>query len=681
MKTQRTRQVIFFGGILVVFVIGFTFYYLTLRPAPGSTLDYSLLSIFGVLFLKITFGAATAFAGFLLLLKAPPPESDPEMPIRTPETPVCRRTAVIIPIYHEEPRRVFLGLRRVLDSLRRSGRQREFDLFVLSDSQDPNAWVQEEMEWLDLCRQTGVTGHVFYRRRRTAIHQKSGNVADFCRRWGSNYRYLIVLDADSVMSGAALCRLVEQMEANPRLGIIQTLPRQVLGTTLFARIQQFGSWLYGGIFAAGSRYWHGLTGPYWGHNAIIRVAPFMRYCALPEIPAVGPFRGRFMSHDSVEAAFMRRAGYGVWLDYELEGSFEEGPPDLGTALKRDLRWCKGNMQHITLLGARGLLWESRVLLFTGIWGYASAPLWFLFIVLTVVRQRRMSHGMEDFHPAAMLLILVLILLFLPKVLGTVLSWITRRQRRFHHVLASAACETLFSALMAPIQMVSHTYAVIAAIGRLPTRWSGQDRQGEAADWRHLTLTFGAHTVLGATGLWATWRWNPVAAPWLLPVVVGLLFSIPLSRWLGSVKWGERTRDWGLFVIPEEEAPAVELRGLEPALKHGPGPLFESHPYVRYLGILQVVLDPYVNAAHVALLRSRGETAEDHVAPLGDRLLAWGPENLSAKEELAVLGNSEVLVDLHRRLWISEPGQIAPWWQNALRHYNEAMALTARRKTV
>ena len=278
-----------------------------------------------------------------------------------------------MPVFNEDVSRVFEGLRVVFKSVQDAGGADSFDFFVLSDSNQPNQWIREEVAWVELCKQVGGFGKIFYRKRRQAINKKAGNVADFLRRWGRNYRYMVVLDADSVMTGAALARLVSMMEASPAVGIIQTAPRVVRGETLYSRLQSFANRLYSPLYLAGLNYWQQHEGNYWGHNAIIRVQPFMEHCALPELPGNEPFGGRILSHDFVEAALMRKAGWAVWLAHDIEGSYEEGPPTLIEGAKRDRRWCQGNLQHAWLLTARGFRPANRFHLLMGIMAYVSSP--------------------------------------------------------------------------------------------------------------------------------------------------------------------------------------------------------------------------------------------------------------------------------------------------------------------
>src|SRR4029077_4783329 len=238
--------------------------------------------------------------------------------------------------------------------------------------------------WMRWCREVDGARRIFYRRRRVRVRRKSGNVADFCRRWGAQYRYMIMLDADSVMAGTTLVRLVQMMERRPDAGMIQTAPTAVNRRSLFARVQQFSSRVYGPMFAAGLYYWQVGGGQYGGHNTILRVEPFMEHCALPRLPGKEPLGGEILSHDFVEAALMGRSGFTLWLAYDLPGSYEEVPSTLLEEMKRDRRWCQGNLQHLRLLFTEGLFGAHRMLFLNGALSYVSALLWLIFLVLSTV---------------------------------------------------------------------------------------------------------------------------------------------------------------------------------------------------------------------------------------------------------------------------------------------------------
>uniref|UniRef100_A0A1B0C4V5 Glucans biosynthesis glucosyltransferase H n=1 Tax=Glossina palpalis gambiensis TaxID=67801 RepID=A0A1B0C4V5_9MUSC len=245
------------------------------------------------------------------------------------------RTAILMPICNENVERVFAGLKATYESILATGKSKLFDIYILSDSYNPDICVSEQKAWIELCEETKGFSKIFYRRRHRRIKQKSGNIDDFCRKWGYQYTYMIILDADSVMSGSCLIHLVKLMESNPQAGIIQSIPKTSGMNTLYARYHQFSTRVYGSLFTAGMHFWQLGESHYWGHNAIIRIKPFIKNCILSPLPGKGILSGSILSHDFVEAALMRRAGWGVWIAYDIPGSYEEPPPNLLDELKRD----------------------------------------------------------------------------------------------------------------------------------------------------------------------------------------------------------------------------------------------------------------------------------------------------------------------------------------------------------
>ncbi|MET0963326.1 MAG: glucans biosynthesis glucosyltransferase MdoH, partial [Noviherbaspirillum sp.] len=374
-------------GVLLLLMLSQTalatwFMSLVLPYQGKRPMEMVTMAFFAVLFCWVSAGFWTAMTGFLVLLRG----SDRYLisrnaADRTP-IPVSARTAIVMPICNEDVTAVFAGLRATYESVERTGDLDRFDFFVLSDSYHSDTCAAEVAAWSRLCQAVGGFGRIFYRRRFRRVKRKSGNIDDFCRRWAKDYRYMIVLDADSVMSGDCLTTLVRLMEGQPSAGIIQTAPRAAGRDTLYARIQQFSTRVYGPLFTAGLHYWQLGESHYWGHNAIIRLDPFVRHCALAPLPGEGSLAGESLSHDFVEAALMRRAGWGVWIAYDLGGSYEEMPPNLLDELKRDRRWCHGNLMNFRLFAARGMHPVHRAVFVTGVMAYISAPLWFMFLVLS-----------------------------------------------------------------------------------------------------------------------------------------------------------------------------------------------------------------------------------------------------------------------------------------------------------
>ncbi|MFT3831492.1 MAG: glucans biosynthesis glucosyltransferase MdoH [Opitutaceae bacterium] len=661
------------------------------RPGSMSPIEWVVLVLFVVLFAHVATGFVHALFGFYVLnrggdfcrvQRSLPPE-DPQAPLAP--------TAIVMPVCNEDSSRVFEGLRVIYRSLEETGKLANFDFFILSDTSDPNKWIQEELAWVELCKQVGGFGRIFYRKRRQGINKKSGNVADFLRRWGSRYRYFAVLDADSIMTGGTLVRMVQLMERNPTVGILQSVPRLIRGETLFARLQQFANRLYSPVFLAGLNYWQQGEGNFWGHNAVIRTAQFMEHCSLPDLPGTEPFGGRILSHDFVEAALMVRAGYSVWLAYDLDGSFEEGPPSVIDSAKRDRRWCQGNLQHSWLLFARGLRGASRVHLLMGIMGYVASPLWLFFLLLSTIHVldqalsgRVHSVGEIIFErwgfyfelPQTLALFgLTLVMLFVPKILGVLVQWREEGQRPSYggrlRMVTSALVETALSSLLAPINMMFHAKFVVFTLLGQGVGWVTQRRDAEGNDWREAILTHWGQTVFGLVWGISTYIRLPSFFWWLSPVIAGLVLSIPLSIFLGSAKIGALTRRWGFFLFPEEATPPYELRRLEKNLA-------ECYRHMRPIeelrddyGLLQAVLDPYINALHVSLQRQRRPAAATraYFLALRERLLKDGPKRLSAREKRALLLDPESMAWLHRELWRRPQTELADWWQLGVRQYN------------
>ncbi len=651
------------------------------------------LLLFAVLFVLVALGAAQALVGFFLRRRAPDPcRIEASLTDGQRMQPVMARVAVVMPVCNEEIGRVIDALEVMYGSVLRTGKLPDCDFFLLSDSSDPNRWIAEEAAWLALTQRLGAQGRIFYRKRRGGINKKAGNLADFCRRWGSLYRYMVVLDADSIMTGDAIVRLAQLMERNPQVGIIQGVPVLVNGETLLARLQQFASRLYGPISAAGLNYWQLSEANYWGHNAIIRLAPFIRHCSLPELPGGGPFGGRIMSHDYVEAALMRRAGWQVWLATELEGNYEECPGNLIELAQRDRRWLQGNLQHARLVGAKGFHAVNRVHFTLGILAYLASPLWLAFLAVSVaVAWRYGATGVagaplpsfagyiswNTLTQAGVLSLFTLAMLFLPKALAILdLRGRTRDVAAFGgwgDLVCGAFAETLIFTLLAPVLMLFHTRFIVLTLCRQKISWGTQrrGREGEAVLAEAVSAHW-VHTVVGLAGWLVVGRMAPGLAFWMAPILAGLIFSIPLSFFTGSLAVGLAVQREGLLKTPEESRPLPELAELAAAMsmrRQGPPPLPEL---AQYYGLLQAVLDPYVNAVHVSLLRGKDElppASEERFVGLREKLLAEGPAALSGGDRFALLLDADSMNALHDSLWSSPAARLAPWWRLALKHYN------------
>ena len=544
-----------------------------------------------------------------------PGSSDAAPPVETILPPDSGRTAVVMPAHNEDPERALRGLEAVAASLRATGSAHAFDLHFLSDTTDPAIRQKEEEVWAALIARWGhdKAPRIHYRRRSTNTGRKPGNIGAFCRKHHDDYEYLVVLDADSHMEGGTLVSLVRTMEANPRAGLVQTVPLPWRQETLFGRLLQFGSALYGPMLARGYAFWQGASANYWGHNAILRLAPFVEHGHLPVLPGTPPLGGEILSHDFVEGALLRRAGWDCYLLTELEGSHEELPGNLVDFTRRDRRWAQGSLQHLRLLATPGLRPTSRLHFLTGAMGYLSSVFWFLMLLAGTAyvariewNERTVPSGTDGWQVverteaggwqvvgegagwtvpdallppgggAVSLLWITAVILFLPRLLALVLGLI-QRSRGFGgraRLTLSALLETAFTVIMAPILMWSHTRFVAGILAGRTVRWDSQPREG-----RELTRSEAWHWSRTATLLGVVWTTVALAASplfvlWLSPILVGLVLALPVVHLTSRVRPGDEARALGLFLVPWEVDPAPIAPG-EPQPNAAPAVLLPA----------------------------------------------------------------------------------------------------------
>jgi len=537
----------------------------------NAWLQYGQLALFALLTAWVVTGFMTAMMGFYVTLFGDAHSlSSKKVQHHTLDT--STRTAIIMPICNEDVRTVFAGLRATCESVAVTGHVKNFDVFVLSDSNNPAIIAAERAAWEALRSQLASQPdqpqiEVYYRLRKRRTDRKAGNVADFCRRWGKDYRYMVVLDADSVMSGDCLVSMVKLMEANPSAGIIQTATQAIGHVTLHARAQQFGSRVTGRLFTLGMQFWQMGESHYWGHNAIIRIKPFMDHCALDRIKGTGGMAGSILSHDFVEAALMRRAGFHVWLVADLVGSYEQQPPDLLAELQRDRRWCQGNLQNARLIAEPGIHPVHRSMFGTGAMAYLSAPLWLCFMTLGTALWLSGSPMLADWARLPGELIglwaWTLCMLFLPRILGLAAVVLKGQQNAYGGIaslLRSALLETLIALLQAPIRMLAHSLFVVIALTGLKLEWKSPPREAAAVPWAHALAQLAPMSgviVLLALGIAMI---DARALVWLLPVGLPLLLSIPMTVLTSQVGVGRALRSASYLLIPEEtRSPAVLRR--------------------------------------------------------------------------------------------------------------------------
>ena len=555
---------------------------------------------------------------------------------------LAHRHAVLMPVYNENPTGVFAGVRAMLESLHNTGQGGQFDFFVLSDTTDPDVWIAEERAWAELIDTWDGDSRVFYRHRPKNERRKAGNIADFCTRWGDEYECMLVLDADSVMGGATVVEMAARMESSPKVGLLQAPPRPVGRDSLLARLQQFSAAVYGPVFLRGFHLWAGEDSNYWGHNAIIRVRPFMDHCELPTLPGQAPLGGEILSHDFVEAALLRRAGWKVCLCEDLTESYEESPTTLTDFAARDQRWCQGNLQHARLLAAEGLHLSNRLHMGMGVMSYVASPLWLAFLIaapLAVVFDGGASGGAALTLFAASMGMLVL-----PKFLGVAATLMSGAGRHGGpaKVLAGAVGETLLSVLVAPVMMAYHTRFVVAALCGTCVQWNAQARCERQVSWGEAWAGSGWITLTGLSLTAAVAAASTPLLLWLAPVLAGLVLAVPLAKLLGSVKVGRELQDLGLLLVPEEVKPPRVLSRRDALLLGREEAAGEEGAFD------ELISDPGLFALHASILETtdgdRPLAAEERAKVLD--LAGRGP--LPKPLRRAVQGDLKLLRELHVR---------------------------------
>ncbi|MDB5642293.1 MAG: glycosyl transferase 21 family protein, partial [Hyphomicrobiales bacterium] len=532
-----------------------------------TPLKWALLVLFVANFSWIAIAFTSGVLGFVwLLFRAAPP---PPLPGALRE-----KTAVVMPIYNEAPSRVFGAVQAMMEDVETTGLADHFDWFFLSDTTNPDVWIAEERAFLAMRERLGPQARVYYRHRPKNTARKAGNIGDFVSRWGGHYAHMVVLDADSLMTGYSIASLAAAMEADPDSGIIQTLPLIINRNTMFARVQQFAARIYGPVIASGLAVWSGRDGNYWGHNAIIRTQAFASHCGLPDLRGRPPFGGHVLSHDFVEAALIRRAGYAVYMLPVLGGSFEESPPSLIDVATRDRRWAQGNLQHSRIMGGAGLTLPTRQHFATGIMGYLASPLWMaqLLVGIVLVLQStyiRPEYFTDDFRlfpawprfdseRALMLFGVTMGVLLMPKLFGLIIALLNADTRKACggglKLIVSTLLEVLMSALIAPIMMVIQTGSVMQIIFGRDTGWNPQRRDDGSIPLRDIVRRHRSHVALGFVTLIAGLLISPSLVAWMSPTIAGLILAIVISWASGQLFIGLALKRAGLLMTPEESAP-------------------------------------------------------------------------------------------------------------------------------
>lgn len=662
-KRQIMARRVKLFGLVFLSVAAATFKWADFMPTDMPPLArWGMIFLFGVTFAWISLYFWSSLFGFWELIRHRKMPALKRVPF---DTKLTTKTAVLMPVYNEEPAGVFSNLLAMARDLAQTGQEEAFDFFVLSDSTQSNIWIQEETLWLRTQSLFPEKMHLYYRHRPKNTARKSGNIEDFCVRWGANYDHMIVLDADSLMEAKTVIAMAQLMEANETTGIIQAPPVIINRHTFFARVQQFAGRVYGPVVSAGLAYWQVWDSNYWGHNAIIRTHAFMECCGLPVFPGQAPFGGHILSHDFVEAALIRRAGWLAWMLPELKGSYEECPPSMLDFAIRDRRWCQGNLQHLRILFSQKLHPVSRLHFLLGIMSYLSSPFWFLFLLgglafalwreffppeyFTDTKTLFPTWPVFDLIGTVALFVLSMGMLFIPKILGGLIVFVQHRPlKEFGGICGlclTLAAEFIFSALTAPVMMLFQTKIVFDILIGNDSGWKTQNRDETGTSWGLAVRRHWGHTVLGVAVTGLVYMYIPQLFYWILPITAGLILSVPLSVFSSRESVGQWAKKHRLFIIPEEYDPPLILRMAQEAFRE----LTASAP--EEAGLTLLIHYPLYQAMHVYLLSVNGPAPDfdlNTVRNVGQKIqgFAQGSDlKLSPEEEKYCLYQPEILSEL------------------------------------
>ncbi len=637
---------------------GLTEMYGVLSANSITQLQWLFLVFFSINFIWIAYAFAQACLGFIVSLLPSlnqHKEAEPDF-----------KTAVLLPIYNEDPTRIYAAIKAMRSDLLEKA-PNQYAFFILSDSNQPDAWLHEEAI-LSPTLTADPACPVYYRKRTDNAERKAGNIADWVQNWGHDYEAMIVLDADSLMSADCLITLSKRLAGSPKVGLIQTLPTIIRANTLYGRLQQFANHCYGPIYARGLAAWHGLSSNFWGHNAIIRTQAFAQSACLPILPGKAPFGGHVLSHDFIEAALMRRAGWGIRFDTDLKASYEEAPPSLMDVITRDRRWCQGNLQHKAFLFSQGMSLPTRLHIFSGIMSYLSAVFWLTLILIglaiaiqaTVVRPEYFSNPslfptwpVFDAERALDLFYVSMALVLAPKVFGWFIALLNfRRCLSFGGPILltlSTIMEVLFSALYAPILMVSQFGVVYNIFRGKDSGWSPQSRDDGSITWKESLRMHKVHTFVGILLALISLSLNLDLFYWLLPISAGLMLSIPLSKLSGSQRFSRTINTLKMLRSPEEKADkAPIIKQFEQSFNQQKGPTLTSLSDLLHHGDLLTLHLAQLNEddTRPMIFHAATVTAEWKVQHAHDVEHLEGM--LSRDEKMALLSNPHLLLTLTQR---------------------------------
>jgi membrane glycosyltransferase len=569
------RRVLFVALFAVTMAGSLALAAFALSPGGFGIIDITLLVLFAVTLPWMVAGFWNALIGFLIMRFSADPIAA-IMPVAARvrgDEPVTASTAILLCIRNELPERMLRNLEPMLAGLDAAGCGERFHLYVLSDTGDARIASHEEACFAALSARWHGRIAVTYRRRAVNTAYKAGNIREFCERWGSRHEFAVTLDADSFMTADAILRLVRIMQTDPRLGILQGLIVGLPSTSAFARVFQFGMRLGMRSYTIGSAWWQGDCGPYWGHNAVLRLKPFIAHCALPVLSRDGTEDRHILSHDQIEAVLMRAAGYEVRVLPQEDLGWEENPPTLLEFIRRDLRWCQGNMQYWRFLLLPGLKAVSRYQLALAILMFIGSPAWIGLLVLGTLAVACTDTSANFIRPDAgmALFVCVLVMWFSPKIASAIDILLRPRLR---HAFGGAglfsinyAIETVYSILLCPILWFGHTIFLTGLLFGREIGWIGQTRDDHEVPFTLALHNLWPHTLLGCAALGLLAITQPGAIPYALFLAGGPALAVPFAvitawPWLGSL-----CARIGIGRLPEETAGPVGLLALDlPAIE-------------------------------------------------------------------------------------------------------------------
>ncbi|MFO1110216.1 MAG: glucans biosynthesis glucosyltransferase MdoH [Bradyrhizobium sp.] len=575
------RRAAFFVLFVVTMAGSLCLAAMALSPGGLGAFDVLALVLFAIILPWMVAGFCNALIGFVIMRSS----SDPlaaVLPaaglIRNDET-VTASTAILLCVRNELPMRAIRNLEPMLDGLCASGYGERFHLYVLSDTNDAGLAAGEEAAFAGLIAMWRGRIAISYRRRTANDGFKAGNIREFCERWGDRHEFAVTLDADSFMPSDAIIRLVRIMQLDPRLGILQGLIVGLPSTSLFARIFQFGMRLGMRSYTIGSAWWQGDCGPYWGHNAVLRLKPFIEHCQLPLLAGDSETERHILSHDQIEAALMRAAGYHVRVLPREDLGWEDNPPTLLEFMRRDLRWCQGNMQYLRLVTLPGLTPVSRYQLVLAILMFIGSPAWIGLLGLATAALVLCDDPANIMRPefASTLFAWVLVMWFSPKIAGALDVLLSSEERRAFggagRFIVNFAIETAFSIVLCPILWISHTIFLFGRVFNRDINWMGQVRDDHKVPLGLAARDLWPQTFAGCLSL----GFVSISQPWALPLMLllagGPAFAVPFATITAWPFLGSLAARIGIGRLPEETAtpddllelalPAISTQGRPP----------------------------------------------------------------------------------------------------------------------